>query len=241
MSRLPFFPTVCETYVKASAGRSSLEYTLLVAAVSVLGAVAILTISSILGWILLRRSTATHATKEDVPQDIRQGVPHAPRQGVRQDVRQDVQQDVRQYSNTQLFIRANRTINNLHDALVQERAKTANAMLFRGKKIMFEASHKWKPDIFIRQLGQKYFGWARSSGTELGQLSDEQLEMHQCTICLGVYEEGEDTMKLPCGHRFHEECITHWFKTKLSCARCTREFEMKAKIELVEKKKPSYL
>eukprot|EP00566_Odontella_aurita_P010271 CAMPEP_0113586292 /NCGR_PEP_ID=MMETSP0015_2-20120614/34218_1 /TAXON_ID=2838 /ORGANISM="Odontella" /LENGTH=420 /DNA_ID=CAMNT_0000491717 /DNA_START=222 /DNA_END=1480 /DNA_ORIENTATION=- /assembly_acc=CAM_ASM_000160 len=31
-----------------------------------------------------------------------------------------------------------------------------------------------------------------------------------CSICLGDYEEGERLVRLPCGHVYHEECVTAW-------------------------------
>ena len=35
----------------------------------------------------------------------------------------------------------------------------------------------------------------------------------ECIIC---FQEHESFVQLPCGHEFHERCITRWFKTKSS-------------------------
>lgn len=43
-------------------------------------------------------------------------------------------------------------------------------------------------------------------------LSDET----SCCICLIEYEEGYATWLLPCGHKFHRECIDQWFSRSRS-------------------------
>ena len=35
-----------------------------------------------------------------------------------------------------------------------------------------------------------------------------------CGICLDVYEVGQVRKLLPCGHRFHSECITEWLSNQ---------------------------
>jgi len=40
--------------------------------------------------------------------------------------------------------------------------------------------------------------------------SDEETQ-DRCTICMVNYEKGDKAKKLPCGHMFHEDCVTTWF------------------------------
>ena len=52
--------------------------------------------------------------------------------------------------------------------------------------------------------------------------SDE--EPH-CSICLGEYEEGEELVKLPCSHIYHDECIRSWTQHHIRCPLCNYDLE----------------
>lgn len=45
----------------------------------------------------------------------------------------------------------------------------------------------------------------------------------ECALCLEEYTEGEEVLKLPCNHLFHEACIGPWFAKSLSCPLCQKE------------------
>lgn len=42
----------------------------------------------------------------------------------------------------------------------------------------------------------------------------------RCAICLGDYEEEEETAVLPCGHMFHAPCVREWFQRSRLCPMC---------------------
>ncbi|OQR88336.1 hypothetical protein ACHHYP_06855 [Achlya hypogyna] len=48
-----------------------------------------------------------------------------------------------------------------------------------------------------------------------------------CSICLGDWHEAEcadmHTVKLPCGHVFHEECVLDWLNGSAECPLCRSE------------------
>ena len=46
-----------------------------------------------------------------------------------------------------------------------------------------------------------------------------------CNVCLENFNAGQITMKLDCGHYFHEKCITHWLKMRNTCPVCRHELE----------------
>jgi len=46
---------------------------------------------------------------------------------------------------------------------------------------------------------------------------------NECTVCQETFEEGEEIMKLPCEHYFHENCVTTWLKMHNSCPTCRKE------------------
>lgn len=45
----------------------------------------------------------------------------------------------------------------------------------------------------------------------------------ECALCLDEYKEGEEVLKTPCGHVFHEECLKPWFLKSTVCPLCQRE------------------
>ena len=42
-------------------------------------------------------------------------------------------------------------------------------------------------------------------------------EGHNCVICLEPMEGGQTVIVLPCFHRYHEDCITNWFRNSKLC------------------------
>jgi hypothetical protein len=58
-----------------------------------------------------------------------------------------------------------------------------------------------------------------------GSVSDNEKkiqfeEIPHCSICLGEYEEGEELLKLPCNHIYHDECISSWTSNHVKCPLC---------------------
>ena len=50
-----------------------------------------------------------------------------------------------------------------------------------------------------------------------------KLEYPECSICLMEVNEGQNTILLPCGHMFHEECVTKWLQIHNTCPLCRFE------------------
>ncbi|KVH94032.1 E3 ubiquitin-protein ligase EL5-like [Cynara cardunculus var. scolymus] len=50
------------------------------------------------------------------------------------------------------------------------------------------------------------------------QLEDD---VSECSVCLSVFEEGEEVRKLPiCNHFFHASCIDMWLHSHIDCPLC---------------------
>lgn len=48
--------------------------------------------------------------------------------------------------------------------------------------------------------------------------------MIQCAICYDDISNEKTCVKTPCGHCFHNECLTHWLLTKDNCPICRFQF-----------------
>jgi len=48
----------------------------------------------------------------------------------------------------------------------------------------------------------------------------EQEELHQCSICLENYQQGELLTQLCCGHFFHVPCLARWMQRATQCPLC---------------------
>lgn len=46
----------------------------------------------------------------------------------------------------------------------------------------------------------------------------------ECAVCISSIEEDTPSVVLECNHTFHGGCINHWFKTKLTCPCCRRDY-----------------
>jgi len=56
---------------------------------------------------------------------------------------------------------------------------------------------------------------------------DDKLDEEEpnCTICLCEYEDGDRLVKLPCGHVYHEECVSSWTSNHVRCPLCNYDLE----------------
>jgi hypothetical protein len=52
----------------------------------------------------------------------------------------------------------------------------------------------------------------------------EEEEPH-CSICLCEYEDGDNLVKLPCSHVYHDPCITSWTTNHVKCPLCNFDLE----------------
>ncbi|KAF9615020.1 hypothetical protein IFM89_021591 [Coptis chinensis] len=51
--------------------------------------------------------------------------------------------------------------------------------------------------------------------------TQEQTSDNECSVCLSVFEDGEDIRELPrCKHSFHAPCIDMWLYSHSDCPLC---------------------
>ena len=92
--------------------------------------------------------------------------------------------------------------------------------------------------VFINAMQNQHHGNPPASQTAIDKLKHfkmekkyckkseqdpNKLEYPECSICLMEVNDGEDTILLPCGHMFHEKCVTQWLKIHNTCPLCRFE------------------
>ena len=92
--------------------------------------------------------------------------------------------------------------------------------------------------VFINNMQNQHQGNPHASNTAIEKLKHfkmekkyckkddkdpKKLEYPECSICLTEVNEGEDTILLPCGHMFHDACVTKWLKIHNTCPLCRFE------------------
>nr|GEU57478.1 photosystem II PsbX [Tanacetum cinerariifolium] len=56
---------------------------------------------------------------------------------------------------------------------------------------------------------------------QVGIIDDVNDDTIECSVCLSVFEEGEEVRKLPrCNHSFHASCIDMWLYSHFDCPLC---------------------
>ena len=53
--------------------------------------------------------------------------------------------------------------------------------------------------------------------------SKEKEEKASCSVCTDEYEVEEEVREMPCGHKFHKDCLDPWLKLRNSCPVCRFE------------------
>ena len=129
--------------------------------------------------------------------------------------------------------RVMRENNELATELEELRAESTGFWLIAHANAHF-ATKKWQCRKQTGEVDGAY-GW-RPLGSKGHFREVENIDLYRCPICRERFEDGEDTMLLPCRHRFHEDCVRQWLQENLTCPKCTRKFKLKAHLTLFEPK-----
>lgn len=60
---------------------------------------------------------------------------------------------------------------------------------------------------------------------DASELVGKEEEGTECVVCLSTYQQGEELRLLPCGHKFHKECVDEWFHCSVYCPLCKRNMK----------------
>ena len=82
----------------------------------------------------------------------------------------------------------------------------------------FDSIHKGNPPASERAINNL-------KKIEINKNNIDKFNEETCNICLEIYKEGQISIKLDCGHCFHESCITQWLKMRNTCPVCRHELE----------------
>ena len=92
--------------------------------------------------------------------------------------------------------------------------------------------------VFINNMQNQHQGNPPASKTAIDKLKHfkmekkyckksekdpNKLEYPECSICLMEVNDGQNTILLPCGHMFHEDCVTKWLQIHNTCPLCRFE------------------
>lgn len=58
---------------------------------------------------------------------------------------------------------------------------------------------------------------AKEETKDNGEADDSEVK---CLVCQCEYEKDDTLRRLPCGHCFHSDCVSHWLKEKDVCPYC---------------------
>ena len=82
----------------------------------------------------------------------------------------------------------------------------------------FDLQHKGNPPASERAINNL-------KKTEINKNNINDFKEQTCNVCLENFSEGQISIKLDCGHHFHENCIIHWLKMRNTCPVCRHELE----------------
>merc|ERR1712014_232546 len=49
---------------------------------------------------------------------------------------------------------------------------------------------------------------------------DQHRDLIECELCLIDYEAGDELLRLPCMHLFHNDCVSPWIRKAHTCPVC---------------------
>ena len=82
----------------------------------------------------------------------------------------------------------------------------------------FDSIHKGNPPASERAINNL-------KKIDINENNINKFNEEVCNICLEMYKEGQISIKLDCGHCFHEKCIIQWLKMRNTCPVCRHELE----------------
>ena len=82
----------------------------------------------------------------------------------------------------------------------------------------FDSTHKGNPPASERAINSL-------KKLEINKDNIEKFNEETCNVCLEGYLEGQLSIKLDCGHCFHDKCIIQWLKMRNTCPVCRHELE----------------
>jgi hypothetical protein len=67
------------------------------------------------------------------------------------------------------------------------------------------------------------FGEPAGSSSDAAAQQAAETNCDECPMCLEEFQRGEEVLRLPCEHFFHESCLAPWLLKSLQCPMCMRD------------------
>lgn len=113
----------------------------------------------------------------------------------------------------------------------EEAEAAAEVALEQGTKQIIYQTHACEA-VVVNDNPSKTSASDMEAGLQCGICTEAEVEKEECSICLEVFQSGEELTAAGCGHFFHTECFSQWVKTdssehqnQMRCPVCRFEVE----------------
>jgi len=115
------------------------------------------------------------------------------------------------------------------DSLGEDRESESSNEVATGATLVTDLTSQMGRSQFLQELNKKPPGLTQEAldclNQEVFSSSEIGLDskvMQDCSICLETFTDGDELIRLPCGHKFHSVCLDPWIRCCGDCPYCRR-------------------
>lgn len=115
------------------------------------------------------------------------------------------------------------------DSVGEDRESESPNEVATGTTLVTDLTSQMGRSQFLQELNKKPPGLTQEAlgclDQEVFSSSETGLEsriMQDCSICLETFTDGDELIRLPCGHKFHSVCLDPWIRSCGDCPYCRR-------------------
>ncbi|TKY51013.1 E3 ubiquitin-protein ligase RNF12-A [Spatholobus suberectus] len=115
------------------------------------------------------------------------------------------------------------------DSVGEDRESESSNEVPSGASLVTDLTSQMGSSQLLQELNKKPPGLSQEaldclhqevfSSSEIGQ---ESRVLQDCSICLESFTDGDQLIRLPCGHKFHSVCLDPWIRCCGDCPYCRR-------------------
>ncbi|BAT93930.1 hypothetical protein LR48_Vigan02g238300 [Vigna angularis] len=115
------------------------------------------------------------------------------------------------------------------DSLGEDRESESSHEVATQATLVTDLTSQMGRSQFLQELHKKPPGLTQEAldclDQEVFSSSEAGLDsrvMQDCSICLETFTDGDELIRLPCGHKFHSVCLDPWIRCCGDCPYCRR-------------------